>query len=234
MNFGKALVVESCLRRVPRAILTVGSLLAAGCAPVFSDLQSAKLVGRDRVEVTPAYTYVQHSDTSIESSSPPCCGGPDDDGESSKLQDEWGLQLATGVHERIDLRARYVYVEGIHVLGFGPKLGLVRDKVALHLPVGFAFGEDVDSGESWQIHPTLLLTAPVNRHVELNASAKALIPFSDGDTLAAFNVGAGFGDLDRWAIRPEIGFMFNPGDSGHYTQFSVGFTLFTGQKRPRP
>lgn len=44
--------------------------------------------------------------------------------------------------------------------------------------------------------------------------------------------GGGFGDLDRWAIRPEIGFLFDPHQSGHhYTQLSVGVTLFAGKKK---
>ena len=218
-----------------RAILVGATLLAGGCAPVFSDLQSAKLVGRDRVEITPAYTYVKSSTASTTSPvPPPGSGGLAQEEYSSKVQDEFGLQLATGIHDRVDLRARYVYVEGVNVLGFGPKVGLVRDKVAVYLPVGFAFGENTEAGKSWQFHPTLLLTAPVNRNVELIASAKALIPFSEGDTTFAFNFGAGFGDLDRWAIRPEIGFLVDPGESGHYTQFSLGLTFFAGQKRQRP
>ena len=195
-------------------VLGCGSVLAVGCAPVFSDLQSAKLVGRDRVEITPSYSSVSSS-------------GED----GGHVQNELGLQMATGLARSLDLRARYVRVEGVNVVGFGPKVGVVKDKVALALPVGFAFGEDVDSAESWAIHPTLLLTAPVNRRVELNASTKALIPFSEGDTLVAFNLGAGFGDLERWALRTEVGMLFNPGESGHFTQVSVGFTYFAGRRR---
>ena len=191
-------------------------VLAPGCAPVFSDFQSAKLVGRDRVEVTPSFSSVSVSGNN---------GG--------HVQDEYGLQLATGVLDRVDLRARYVHVEGVNVLGFGPKIGLVKDKVALAVPVGFAFGKDVDSGKSWAVHPTLLLTAPVNSHMELNASTKGLIPLSSGggDTLVAVNVGGGFGNLERWAIRPEVGFLFDPGKSGHYTQFGVGLTLFARKNK---
>ena len=195
----------------------VSGVLTPGCAPVFSDFQSAKLVGRDRVEVTPSYSSVSLSGT-----------------DGGHVQNEYGLQLATGVLDRVDLRARYVRVEGVNVLGFGPKISLVKDKVALAVPVGFAFGKDVDSGKSWAVHPTVLLTAPVNSHVELNASAKGLIPVSSGggDRLFAVNVGAGFGNLEKWAIRPEVGLLFDPGKSGHYTQLGVGLTLFAGKNKP--
>ena len=167
------------------------------------------------MEVTPTFSSVSASGS-----------------DGGHVQDEFGLQLATGVLDRLDLRARYLRVEGVNVLGFGPKIGLVKDKLALAVPVGFAFGTDVNSGKSWAVHPTLLFTAPVNRHVEFDASTKALIPFSGGDTLFAVNLGAGFGNLERWAIRPEVGLLFDPGHSGHYTQLGVGLTLFGGRKKP--
>jgi hypothetical protein len=200
----------------PLLALACGALPFAGCAPVFSDFQSARLAGRGGLEVTPSYSSVSTSGTN---------GG--------HVQDEYGLQVATGVLDNLDLRARYVRVEGVNVLGFGPKVSLVRDKVALALPVGFAFGGGVDSGKSWAVHPTLLLTAPVNSHVELNASTKGLIPLSSdgGDSLLAVNVGAGLGNLEKWVIRPEVGFLFNPGKSGHYTQIGVGLTLFANKKK---
>jgi len=192
-------------------------LTGAGCAPVFSDFQSAKLVGRDRVEVTPSASTVSFSG---------------DDG--GHVQDEYGLQLGTGVLDRMDLRAGYVRAAGVNGVGFGPKIAFVKDRLALALPVGFAFGEDVEISKTWTAHPTLLLTQPVTRRLEVNASVKGLIPLTEdwGGTLVAFNVGLGIGDLGRWAIRPEIGFLFDPGESGHFTQFGLGFTLFAGKRKP--
>lgn len=203
-------------RRLLFAVLWT-TLAGTGCAPVFSDFQSAKLVGRDRVEVTPSGSTVSFSG---------------DDG--GHVQDEFGLQVGKGVLDRLDLRARYVRVEGINGVGFGPKIALVKDRLALAVPVGFAFGEDVDIGKTWTVHPTLLLTQPVTRRLEVNASAKALIPLSDNgdDNLVAFNVGLGFGNLERWAIRPEIGLLFDPGESGHFTQFGLGLTVFAGKRKP--
>ena len=205
-------------RRLLAALgLAGGTLVAGGCAPVFSDFQSARLVGRERVEITPSASTVSVS-------------GED----GGHVQDEYGVQVATGLLDRLDFRARYMRAEGINGIAFGPKLGLVKDKVALAVPVGFAFGEDVDSGKTWALHPTLLLTGPVNPHVEVNGSIKGLIPLSKdgGDTLVAFNVGLGVGDLERWVIRPEVGFLFNPGESGHFTQFGIALTVFAGGRKP--
>jgi hypothetical protein len=200
------------MKRAP-ALLLAGT--ACACAPVFSDLQSAKLVGKGRVEATPSFSTVSASD-------------------SGHVQDHAGLQLATGVHDRVDLRLRYerVWVEdgGVNVLGFGPKVQLFRNYAALYVPVGFAFGGDIDSGRTWAVHPTLLLTGQVHPNVELNWSGKYLVPLgADGaDDLLAFNLGLGLGPANgRWAIRPEFGWLLDPGDEGHFTQFSIGFSVRT-------
>jgi hypothetical protein len=197
------------------------SMAASGCAPVFSDFQSARLAGRHRIEATASGSAVAVS------------GEEDEPG--GHAQDEWGLQVATGISDRVDLRARYVYVEGINVVGFGPKVGLVKDRVALAVPVGFAFGGEV-APDAWAIHPTLLLSQPLSSHVEIDASAKALVPLSShgGDTLVAFNVGLRLGRLDRFAVHPEIGFLFDPGQPGHFIQLGIGVVLFSRGRSGAP
>ena len=210
-------------KRLLLSCLLCGTLASVACAPVFSDFQSAKLAGRDRVEVTPSASTVSVSGS-----------------DGGHVQDEYGLQLGVGVLDRLYLRARYVRVGGfngvggINAVGFGPKISLVKDRLALAVPVGFAFGQDLEIAETWTVHPTLLLTQPVMRRLEVNASVKGLIPLSrdGGDTLVAVNFGVGFGDLERWAIRPEIGFLFDPGEHEHFTQFGLGITLFAGRRKP--
>ncbi|HET9315795.1 MAG TPA: hypothetical protein VFQ51_09400 [Vicinamibacteria bacterium] len=200
----------------------LGSVMAS-CAPVFSDLQSARLLDRGRVELTPSASHVRTS-----------CDADDDCGH---LQDNFGVQVGVGVHEAVELRARYEHVKVVEdgpsfeVVGIGPKLRLVEDHLALYVPIGRAFGgpEDAELGDSWQVHPTLLATAPLHRNVEVNASAKYLIPLNDGgDNLVAFNLGLGLGQLDKWAIRPEMGVMFDPGEDGRFYHFSLGVSF-----RPR-
>ncbi|HEY3215415.1 MAG TPA: hypothetical protein VGK93_02880 [Candidatus Eisenbacteria bacterium] len=197
--------------------------LLAGCAaPTFSDLQSAKLAGRGRLEITPSYSSVSFVDQ----------------GESEKVQDHYGMQLATGVADWVDLRFRYERIEfpedgeGFNVVGFGPKVGIATDRVALGVPIGFAFGDDIEVADTFQIHPTLLLTLPVEQVFELNASAKLLIPLSgEGqDVLEAINFGVGLSnDLRVWAFRPEVGFLFGLGDEGYHRHLSVGVTAYLGR-----
>ncbi len=199
--------------------LLVGLIVfTSGCViPPFSDIQSAKLVGPGHFEVTPHYSSVSSFF----------------DGESEKEQDHFGLQMGFGVSSFMDFRARYEYIsineESVNVFGFGPKFSLVKDWVAIYVPIGFAFGEDIDTAETWQVHPTLLLSLPVSPYFELNPSVKALIYFQqDSETLLAFNLGAGISsNLEQWAIRPEIGFLIDPGEEGCYFHISIGFSLNT-------
>ncbi len=192
----------------------------SGCVAPFSDLQSARLAGPNRLEVTPSYSAVSVSS----------------ERETEELWNSFGIQAAVGISNQVDLRLRYERINlpdsdesGVNVLGFGPKFGVIADKIAVFVPIGFAFGGGIETSETVQVHPTLLLTFPLHENVELNASAKALIPVTerDIDDLAAFNIGIGVGpDLRRWVVRPEIGFLFNPGEEGRLRHLSIGLTYF--------
>ena len=205
------------------AFLALGSavVLLTGCVAPFSDLQSARLLGKGNAEVTPSYSSVSLSD----------------EGTTQKVQDHYGVQAGWGLSKFMDLRLRYEHIsatleeEGTisaNVFAFGPKFRLAKNWLAFYVPVGFAFGGDVEDGsQSWQVHPTLLATLPLGKFLEINPSAKIMIPFSSdsGDVLYAFNLGLALSsDVTKWALRPEVGICVGPG-GGSFTQFSVGLTL---------
>lgn len=194
----------------------------AGCVAPFSDLQSARILGPGNFEVTPGYSSVSFTD----------------EGETQHLQDHFGIQAGFGILDFLDLRARYERISadideetyGLNVIGFGPKLRLIEDWLAFYVPIGFAFGEDIDVSETWQVHPTLLATWPLSKSFEIIPSAKVMIPFSeDLRTLYAFNLGMAIGtDVRKWAVRPEVGICTRFDDTGYCLQFSIGFTLSSG------
>jgi hypothetical protein len=197
------------------ALLAVLAASVGACAPVFSELQSARLVGVGRTEITPTATANFYSG----------------DGETDHVENHFGAQLATGLSERADIRLRYVRAPGVNVVGVGPKVSLLKDRLAAAMPVGFAFGSDIDVSQTWQIHPTLLFTQNLSRRAELNLSAKSLIRLEGGDTQWGLDLGLGLGDLDDWIVRPEVGILFDPRDDGHYLQASLGFTRIVGSRR---
>lgn len=203
------------------AVGIAGAVAATACAPVFSDLQSARTMPPGQVEVTPHATTTSF----------------DDDDEREHVQNHFGLQVAVGVSDRVELRGRYERIlidssgetdsAGLNVVGFGPKVSLIRDRLALHVPVGFAFGGGAESTQSWAMQPTLLASLPAGSFVEINTSARANLPFSDDDTFRGFgfNLGLGLGPRGgRWSIRPEAGILFAK-DDVRYLQASLGVSL---------
>lgn len=52
------------------------------------------------------------------------------------------------------------------------------------------------------------------------------------DNLLAFTVGLGVSpDLSRWAFRPEVGMLINPGEEGSFWHFSLGFSRTVGEAK---
>jgi len=208
------------VHQVFRWTVLIAAILASvvGCAPPFAELQSARLVGVGHRDVTASLATVNA--TSSESS-----------GEN--VQTELAAQAAFGVSPKTDIRARYDYIStanggSFHALSAGPKFGLVKDAIALYVPVGFGWGGETESAKTWVLNPTLLATSRVNRQVEVTGSTKYYLWLNNSNEskLFAWNLGLGLSsDLDRWAIRPEFGFLHDIKDSGHNTQFSLGLTI---------
>lgn len=207
------------MKNIGTKCLVVATMWASlSCAPLFSDMQSARLVGKNNVEITPGYSSVQFAR----------------EGQRESVGSFVGLQAGYGLSDKVDLRVRYEHYqyenEETNVFAFGPKIGLVKDRIAFYLPVGFAFGGFVqESSNSWQMHPTILFTLPIEPNkIEFNPSVKHIVSFCNDcyNPLFAFNLGAGLSsDLSKWAIRPEYGLLYNLNEKGHYENFSIGLSL---------
>lgn len=200
-----------------RLLIILSFLCTSGCATVFSHYQSAELAGVGNVEVTPSFSIVTLFA----------------EGDSDHVQNTTGGEIAVGLHRIVDFRLGYARLDitdgdGINVVGGGPKISLDSDKVALYIPVGFAFGDGIEINNTLEIHPTILFTNKVNDKFEITPSFRTIIPLSEieRDVLIAFTIGAGFGDEDSPVIvRPELGVLANPGSSGIYWSAGVGLTF---------
>ena len=206
------------------AILMIA--MPACLVPPFSSLQDARLAGRGKIELTPFYSSI----------------GSVSGGESSHSQDDYGLQGFWGAARWLDVGFRYEYLnypgsggeydtsESAHTVAAGPKFSLIKDHVAVGLPVGFAFGEDIRPRDTWKFMPTALFTLPLWKTVDVNLSAKALIPLQRGPgTLYAVNVGLGIrpggGAVN---FRPEAGMLVGPGGGGWNYHLSLGISFKFG------
>jgi hypothetical protein len=215
------------LCRSPRASLGIAVCLAAlpallsGCAAPFADLQGARLAGRGNVEVTGSFSTIHFSS----------------DSDGGEVQREYTGQLAVGGGDHTDWRFRYTRIGppgdggdgGLNVFGVGPKFATASQRMAFALPIGFAVGQDISVGDTFQMHPTVFFTVPAGRSFEVNLSGKALVSLSGGSTGFAANLGFGISsDLDRWALRPEVGVLVYPEGDGHFRHLSLGLSYNLG------
>lgn len=204
------------------AVTALMIVLPLGCVPFLADHQSARLLPEGTLEITPSVSYVSFSS----------------EGESEHLQTHFGARIAYGMAPRVELRGIFEHVaiedvgtgeiSGTNLVGFGPKFGLVPDRISLYAPLGFVTGGGAESGDSWTFAPTLIARALSTPNFELVPAVKAFVPLGgDGrDLLIGFHLGAGLSsDMNRWAIRPEIGFVRNPGEDGTAWGGSLGLSL---------
>ena len=207
------------LRRfsVKPALWVVPALVAIqGCAPMFSD---ARMVGRGQTEVTASLTPT----------------GASVMGDSRYLMNDYRIQAMRGVGDRLDMGVGYARLQmtnggaGAHAIGFGPKVGIVPDRIAVATRVGFLFGDEVPVAQSWHMEPALLFTVPLTNRIDLNPSARLLIPFCEGcETLFGFNIGAGISPGNRrLTLRPEIGLLFSARESGVVWTMGLGLSFRT-------
>ena len=158
-----------------------------------------------------------------------------EDGDTTHISNEFGARASVGVTSRVNVTAGYnrtqtIEIEtesfGFNTIAFGPKFSLVPERLAVAVPVGFAFGDEVDTTRSWQIHPALLMTVPINEHFDFNPAVRFLIPTCDGcETLIAVHGGFGVRTSGRFTLRPEVAVIFNPGEDGVVWTFGFGVSI---------
>lgn len=200
--------------------LAAATLLLSACLPFMADQQSARMLQPSQLEITPSASFVSFSAQ----------------GETEHVQNQYGVRLGYGLTGRSELRATYERVtivdsqgdDGLNVAGVGAKFGVLPNHLAFYFPVGLAFGGGIDSGDTWTFLPTVLATLGTSQYFELTPSAKAFVPIGgqNREVFLGFHLGAGIStNLDRWAFRPEIGMVRNPGESGVTWGWAIGFSF---------
>jgi hypothetical protein len=193
--------------------LLITAIAIAGCAPAFQD---ARLVAPGTMEITPSLAPILVSG----------------EGETEHVGNMFGAHLIAGVSDRVNIGVGYARFqvadedEGTNLIGFGPKFALAPDRAALALPFSFAFGGGIETSDSFVFSPTAFFTVPIGDRVDFNPAGKVVIPFCDDcDVLVGFNVGVGVRAAERVIIRPEMSFLFNPGEEGTVWSAGVGVSF---------
>lgn len=194
-------------------------------AQIFGEYQSAGLMGKGKIEASTHFTGVSTSY----------------DGESAYTLNGLGLQAGFGLGGRFELRTRYerLWFDGLGIgdggfnyLTLAPKLGKEDGRFAFMLPIAMAFSE---GEQSFELHPTVLVSIPLSQTANLTFSPKYLISLEEGaefsDSLLALNLGAGIGFSEQWVLRPELGLMFLPGEEGTFFNFGLGISRRMGNPK---
>jgi len=172
-------------------------LLIVGCVPLtMSNIQSAKIVDKGKVEFTPSVSTTFNTFN-------------------------LGVQTAYGLNRKSNLRFRLdrIFIDAcdrddncensfinykfnLTHLSFGLKYQLIRNQSAIYLPISFTKG-DGNANIIKLIEPTFIYTNGITN--EVTTSIKVLLPTN----LIVINIGFGWSiNYDKWIIRPELGWVF--------------------------
>lgn len=189
--------------------------------PVNTSMEGPRMLRKGQGEVTASY-----SRNSI-----------GNEGVSETVNNNYGLRVGYGISDKVDLKLRYVRLvtaledvdEGssLNYLSIAPKIS-IKDKVlAFNLPFGIYFTE----GENTEfISPQVLLGHSfASNKVDLYLNTKLDIFLEEEATnYFGLNIGAAFSsDLDKWAVRPEFGYMLALDEEveGHIITLGLGFSF---------
>ena len=187
------------------------ALVIWASSPAFGDIfpyeRSAKPLGKSNLELMLTYSAFV---TSIFE-------------ETNHYANQHDIQAGYGLGQNFDFQFRYGLRQYLlvgdnddqlrHQFAFGPKFAMLKDRLAIRLPVSFMAGEYVRTSESWELLPTLFFTQKIEQISELNGSITAIIPlnrrdddiFNQNDVFVALNLGMGLYLIpDKLALMSEI------------------------------
>lgn len=223
-NFRFKLSVGNFITTTLVSVLLYSSIFAAlficiwtfgGCvsvAPVNSSFESAKTLGKGNAELAGNYSSYSVRGENYEGEK-----------ESAKINNNFGFRIGYGVGEKVDLKFRYERlipidkeskdeVSGVNYIAFTPKFAIYKNYIAGFTDVGmysYRANDGSYSDKVFFVSPRMAFTYPSGKYFDLTFSPKLDYYFSEGTSFDwGVNLGCGLSsNLDKWAIRPEIGIM---------------------------
>ena len=234
-------------------VVGLSLFLISGCAPISSDMQSAKMVGKGGLEIT---VNKGSLDADLGESS----GDENVEGGSfTDVQSNLGFHVAYGLNEKLDIRARYESIQltnnpmlnlnpsdseseptpDFRMMSLGLKLNILPNQLSVYLPYT-RYSVDDDSIETLELlQPTLLYTYLFKDAFEVTPSMKYLMPIGeegeDMDPGYAYNLGLAYGlgnivndeRLSKLTLRLESGRFYpitEDINGQYYTHTTFGLT----------
>lgn len=208
---------------------TVLLVLLYGCfAPVNSVYDTARLLDKKESRIGINYSRYYGSDFDL----------TDENDESFKnLNNNYGFSFGYGISDNFNLSFRYEYLKikyeieifdmsfdnFLNYFEIGCKIKLLKEKLALGLPVGLY---NYEGGLTASIDPRIFFTVGISDKFDFTVIPKVHVLIGDDIGLyPGLSLGMGLSsNMDRWAIRPEIGY-------DGYFNFGVGTYFNFGKNR---
>ncbi|MEZ5014890.1 MAG: hypothetical protein R2794_11420 [Chitinophagales bacterium] len=162
-------------------------------------------------------------------------------GNTDRSNTNYGLAIIYGLNTRWNISGRYEVIDFpdnttdfYHYAEIKTKFSILPNTLALCLPLGVYAAEE--QKPVYVLSPQAMFTYPFNARCEITFSAKAdLFLEKDDDIPIGLQAGLGLSsNLEKWALRPEIGYMIHPGVAERAFTYGVGlqynFTLFQAQE----
>ena len=190
-----------------------------GCAPItFSEIQNAKLVNKGEYELTPSMSIAHNT-------------------KNFGIQGAYGLSKNTNIRMRIEriiiktdfeegrLLSYFNIKESLTHFSTGVKYNLIKNRLALYIPVSFTLMDNTPGSQLFLIEPTLLSTFFGRSIFEINPSIKIITnPKHITEPIWVANLGIGISpDLRQWALRLEAGCLGLP---RCMPQVSLGLSIY--------
>jgi len=206
------------------AIATTGLALivvsGSGCIN-YSSYQDARIVERGQSQGTVAVsasTYIDHS----------VFRGGNTRWYVIEMDPRWGLGNQFDGGMRMSLLVTPDGGPGFVLLGGDIRAGIIRDHLALTIPVDVSLG-------AWALStinakPGFIVTLPVSAELDINGAVRRSFYLNSDLGLKGwwlYNAGLGIVIAPGWRIRPELGWAVADaydGERTHYMQFGIGLT----------
>jgi hypothetical protein len=169
--------------------------------------------------------------------------------DDAPLNKNYGFRLGYGISDKADVKLRYekripfdTSLRNTDYVSIVPKFNIRENRLSLLAPISryqtrHRFeGKTLDE-VSYSFAPQVIrtFTNPKN-NFDFSVSTKVEFLFHNmaaDEFFLGFNMGAGVStNLDRWAIRPEVGYQLRPFQGNYAWSYGVGLQLtFPGFKR---
>lgn len=193
-------------------------------AQLFNTFDRANALGKGKAEVA---TTFSHTSTYF-------------DGEYENGDNFYGVRAGFGINKNWSIKTRWEHyrikiVEDVtattNVFSVIPLYTLNNNRISLGMPLGTIITEVLNFTErTFFISPQFTYTYPFSKSFDVGGTTRFIIPFENGsESIISLNTGCGISrDLNKWAVRPEFGFAFSPGDDGLVFNSGIAFSYNFG------